>query len=92
MGNRGIWDIASEAATTGTAKANGALWGSSARDWAEIQEGQFKAGYQAVLDHCGVGPHTDYLDAALGAALAPFQQADGSVRIGARCRFLVARV
>ncbi|MEJ1936190.1 class I SAM-dependent methyltransferase [Nostoc sp. NIES-2111] len=31
------------------------------------------------------------VDAAHRAALAPFRQADGSFRIGARCRYLVAR-
>lgn len=31
------------------------------------------------------------VDAAHSAALAPFRQADGSIRIGAACRFLVAR-
>lgn len=55
---------------TGTAAANGTLWGSSARDWASIQEGQFRPGYEAVLAHCGVGPGTDYLDAGCGAGMA----------------------
>ena len=55
---------------TGTAKVNGALWGTSGRDWASIQEGQFKAGYEAVLVHCSVGPATDYLDAGCGAGMA----------------------
>ncbi|MDI1262669.1 MAG: class I SAM-dependent methyltransferase [bacterium] len=49
---------------------NGPLWGSSAGDWASIQEGQFKAGYEAVLAHCRVGPETDYLDAGCGAGMA----------------------
>ncbi len=31
------------------------------------------------------------VDAAHAAAIAPFRQADGSIRIGAACRFLVAR-
>lgn len=56
--------------TTGTAGVNGALWGAAARDWATIQEGQFRPGFQAVLDHCGVGPATDYLDAGCGAGMA----------------------
>lgn len=56
--------------TTGTATVNGALWGSSARAWASIQEGQFRAGYEAVLAHCGVGPETAYLDAGCGAGMA----------------------
>jgi SAM-dependent methyltransferase len=55
---------------TGTAKVNGHLWGSSARDWASIQEGQFRAGFEAVLAHCGVGPGITYLDAGCGAGMA----------------------
>lgn len=54
----------------GTAKTNGPLWGSSAHDWASIQEGQFKPGYEAALAHCRVGPGTDYLDAGCGAGMA----------------------
>jgi SAM-dependent methyltransferase len=55
---------------TGTAGVNGALWGTSARDWANIQEGQVRAGYEAVLAHCGVGSGHDYLDAGCGAGMA----------------------
>lgn len=62
--------MTTERRTTGTAGANGPLWGASARDWAMIQEGQFRPGYEAVLDHCGVGPETDYLDAGCGAGMA----------------------
>lgn len=71
-----IMDITEDAAmatgspNTGSAAANGPLWGSSARDWASIQEGQFRAGFEAVLEHCGVGPGTDYLDAGCGAGMA----------------------
>lgn len=56
--------------TTGTAATNGPLWGASARDWASIQEGQFRAGFEAVMEHCGVGAGTDYLDAGCGAGMA----------------------
>lgn len=56
--------------TSGTASVNGPLWSSSAADWASIQEGQFKAGYEAALAHCRVGPGTDYLDAGCGAGMA----------------------
>ncbi len=62
--------MTTDSPTAGTAKVNGALWGSSARDWASIQEGQFKTGYEAVLAHCGVGPKTVYLDAGCGAGMA----------------------
>ncbi len=55
---------------TGTAKVNGPLWGSAARDWAAVQEGQFKAGFVAALDHCGVGARTDFMDAGCGAGMA----------------------
>lgn len=160
--------MTSTASTTGTSGVNGPLWSAAAEDWSQIQEGQFRPGYEAVLQHCGVGPGVDYLDAGCGsgmaaaiaaergaraclracfisrilrrcpspmlrstwspasmpsssratrcapcprrlaarakgligaeavdaahrAALAPFRQADGSFRIGASCRFLVAR-
>lgn len=59
-----------EARATGTAAVNGPLWGASARDWAEIQEGQFRPGFEAVLTHCGVGPGTVYLDCGCGAGMA----------------------
>ncbi len=59
-----------ETPTTGTAKANGPLWGSAASDWASIQEGQFRAGFEAAFAHCGVGPGTDVLDAGCGAGMA----------------------
>lgn len=62
--------MTTNSSTSRTAKANGPLWGSSAGDWASIQEGQFKAGYEAVLAHCRVGPETDYLDAGCGAGMA----------------------
>ena len=62
--------MATDSPTTGTAQVNGTLWGSAARDWAGVQEGQFRAGYQAVLAHCGVGDQTDYLDAGCGAGMA----------------------
>lgn len=62
--------MGTEASTTGTAGVNGPLWGAAAADWSEIQEGQFRPGYEAVLEHCGVGPGTDYLDAGCGSGMA----------------------
>jgi SAM-dependent methyltransferase len=55
---------------TGTAATNGKLWGARARDWAEVQEGQFAATYHAVLSHAGVRPGTRHLDAGCGAGMA----------------------
>ena len=49
---------------------NGRLWGARARDWAEVQEGQFGAGYDDVLARAGVGPGTRLLDAGCGAGMA----------------------
>lgn len=62
--------MTSIASSGGTGGMNGPLWGSAAEEWASIQEGQFAAGYRAVLDACGVGAGTAYLDAGCGAGLA----------------------
>jgi SAM-dependent methyltransferase len=56
--------------TTGTAEKNGQLWGARARDWAEVQEGQFAAAYHAVLSRAGVRPGMRHLDAGCGAGMA----------------------
>ncbi|HLY80007.1 MAG TPA: class I SAM-dependent methyltransferase [Caulobacteraceae bacterium] len=49
---------------------NGPLWSRKARDWAEAQEVQAIAAYEAVLDRAGVGPGTRYLDVGCGAGVA----------------------
>jgi len=54
----------------GTAEANGLLWGAQARDWADVQEGQFAAAYHAVLDRAAIGAGTRHLDAGCGAGMA----------------------
>lgn len=54
----------------GTAEVNGPLWGARARDWAEVQEGQFAAAFHAVLAHANVGPGTRHFDAGCGAGMA----------------------
>jgi SAM-dependent methyltransferase len=56
--------------TTGTAEKNGRLWSARARDWAQVQEGQFAAAYHAVLTRAGVRPGTRHLDAGCGAGMA----------------------
>lgn len=66
---------------TGTAGVNGPLWGTSARDWANIQEGQVRAGYEAVLARCGVGPGHEYLDAGCGAGMAAQMAAARGARV-----------
>ncbi|MEP3332804.1 methyltransferase domain-containing protein [Sedimentitalea sp.] len=56
--------------TKGSSEVNGRLWGARARDWAEVQEGQFAAAFHAVLDRAKVGAGTDHLDAGCGAGMA----------------------
>jgi SAM-dependent methyltransferase len=58
-----------------TSGINGQLWGARARDWAEVQEGQFAAGYDDVLAQTGVGPGTRLLDAGCGAGMAAMRAA-----------------
>jgi SAM-dependent methyltransferase len=53
-----------------TSAANGQLWGARARDWAELQESQFKPLYAAVFDRAGVKAGTRYLDVGCGSGLA----------------------
>jgi SAM-dependent methyltransferase len=50
-----------------TSPANGRLWGTRARDWADIQEGQCRAAYEAVFDSLSLGPGSAYCDVGCGA-------------------------
>jgi SAM-dependent methyltransferase len=58
-----------------TAAINGRLWGTQARDWATIQEPQFRPLYSAVFERTGVTAGIRYLDVGCGAGLA-VQMAD----------------
>jgi ubiquinone/menaquinone biosynthesis C-methylase UbiE len=53
-----------------TSELNGRLWGSSADDWADIQEAACRAVYDAVMDRVALSPGTSYLDAGCGAGMA----------------------
>ncbi len=53
-----------------TSAANGRLWGARARDWADIQEGQCSAAYEAVFDSLALRPGTKYCDVGCGAGKA----------------------
>ena len=64
-----------------TAGANGRLWGMRARDWADLQEGGFRAGYVAALEHAGVGAGTRYLDAGCGSGMAAALAADRGAQV-----------
>jgi SAM-dependent methyltransferase len=54
----------------GSSVANGRLWGSSAHDWATIQEKTCQTVYEATFEHVGVGTGTAYADLGCGAGLA----------------------
>lgn len=58
------------AASPRTSPANGLLWGSRARDWADFQEVQCSAAYEAVFDSLSLRPGTKYCDLGCGAGLA----------------------
>ncbi|MGH6973775.1 MAG: class I SAM-dependent methyltransferase [Stellaceae bacterium] len=53
-----------------TSDVNGRLWGTSARDWADIQEGVVRKLYETVLERMRIGRGTRYLDAGCGAGMA----------------------
>jgi len=52
-----------------TAAINGHLWGSRARDWAQVQEGIARPAYEAVLERTGVAAGTRYLDIGCGSGM-----------------------
>lgn len=53
-----------------TSESNGRLWGARARDWADIQEGQFRSAYEAVFDWYGLKTGAAYCDVGCGAGMA----------------------
>jgi len=50
--------------------ANGRLWAARAGDWADVQEGQCSAAYEAVLDQLSLAPGSSYCDVGCGAGMA----------------------
>jgi SAM-dependent methyltransferase len=54
----------------GTATVNGDLWGTRARDWSELQEGQHRDAYVSVLDRLAVGHGISLLDVGCGSGMA----------------------
>lgn len=63
-----------------TGAVNGQLWGSRARDWAEIQEGTVARVYDAVFAVSHVGAETRYVDLGCGAGMAAMK----AVALGAK--------
>lgn len=64
-----------------TADTNGRLWGARARDWADLQEGGFRAGFVAALERAGVDVGTRYLDAGCGSGMAAALAADRGAQV-----------
>ena len=65
----------------GTAERNAALWGARPRDWAEVQEGQVRPLYDAVLDDLRIGEGARLLDVGCGAGLATQLAAERGARV-----------
>jgi SAM-dependent methyltransferase len=64
-----------------TAESNGRLWGARARDWAEIQEGQFRPAYEAVFDWYGLQPGALYCDVGCGSGMAAELAAERGAKV-----------
>ena len=64
-----------------TSLVNGRLWGARAQDWANIQEGQFSAAYDAVFDACALGVGSSCCDVGCGAGMAAARAASRGARV-----------
>lgn len=53
-----------------TAASNGRLWGSRAQAWAEVQEAQFLAAYEAVFARLNMSAAIHYCDVGCGSGMA----------------------
>ncbi len=66
---------------TGTAEAQRELWGRRPHDWSELQEGQDRPLYEAVIAAAGIGPGTQLLDCGCGSGLFCRMAADVGARV-----------
>ena len=64
-----------------TADTNGRLWGSAARDWADIQEPTCRPVYIAALERLSVGPGSCYLDLGCGSGMAAQMAAERGAQV-----------
>jgi SAM-dependent methyltransferase len=64
-----------------TSTVNGRLWGARARVWADVQEGQVRPVYEAVLQRAGVQAGTAYLDVGCGTGMAAQIAAERDARV-----------
>ena len=61
--------MAAEETAEGSAPVQGELWGTRARDWAELQEPQHRPLYDEGIRLTGIGPETSVLDVGCGCGL-----------------------
>ena len=77
-----------------TFAVNGKLWGAKARDWAELQEVQFRPGYAAVIARF-LKPGSRFLDVGCGSGVAAQMAAAQGVKVSgidaAQSLFAIAR-
>lgn len=64
-----------------TAAHSGRLWGTRAQDWADLQERQFSAAYNAVFDACALGRDTRYCDVGCGAGMVAMLASERDARV-----------
>ena len=64
-----------------TGAVNGRLWGARARDWGEIQEGQARPAYEAIIERTRVAKEVDYLDIGCGSGMAAQMAAARGARV-----------
>jgi SAM-dependent methyltransferase len=64
-----------------TSPLNGRHWGARASDWADIQEVQFSAAYDAVFDACGPLAGFNYCDVGCGAGMAALRAAQRGAKV-----------
>lgn len=65
----------------GSAEIHGEMWGSAARDWAELQEPVSTPLWEAMLDAAKVGRGTRLLDAGCGGGGASVRAAERGAQV-----------
>src|SRR6202165_1770386 len=65
----------------GTAALHGRLWGARAQDWADIQEPQYRADYEAVFARLGLTIEALYCDVGCGSGFAALLASQRGARV-----------
>jgi ubiquinone/menaquinone biosynthesis C-methylase UbiE len=67
--------------TPGTAALHGRLWGARAQDWADIQEAQCRADYEAIFARLGLTNGALYCDVGCGSGFAALLASQRGARV-----------